>query len=92
MPAFISIRAVKQVHHRGDDRHDEADADLLQRLRVQQPFDRGDADGDCRNENQETLEAAGEVLRLAVAVGVWLSSGGCAATVSMASAISAPAG
>jgi hypothetical protein len=54
------------------DRQRHAPAHSLQRLRVQQPLDRGPHDARRGAEDQQALEAGGEVLRLVVPEGVFL--------------------
>ena len=61
-----------EVDERGEHGDDEADADRLDRPRVQEPVARGVADRASREENEATLRAAGKILRLLVAVGVLL--------------------
>ena len=59
-----------QVHECRDDGHAQAEADPLERLRVHEAIDRRPRDARRGDEDQPTFEAAREVLRLAVAVGV----------------------
>ena len=61
-----------QVDERGDDRDAQPQADLLQRPRMEEPVDRRHRDADGGDHDERALDPAGEVLRLAVAVGVVL--------------------
>ena len=74
-PARSRTRATARLMRDAADRHGQADADLLQRLRRQQPPRRGDGDAQRRDQDQRAFDAAREVLRLAVAVGMVLVLG-----------------
>ncbi len=62
----------EQVDDRGRDRDPDAKRELLDRLGGEQPADRGVEDARGGEHDERALEAAGEVLRLAVAVAVVL--------------------
>jgi len=79
-----------QVDQRGDHRHRKAETHLLDRPRMYQALHRRDRDADGRDQDQRSFDSRREVLRLAMPVRVVLV-GRTAATLSIASAISAPA-
>ncbi|MCY1530804.1 hypothetical protein D9M68_660100 [compost metagenome] len=62
----------RRVEARADHRQRQAPAQLLQRLRRQQPQHRHPQDGDGGGHDQQALEAGREVLGLVVAVGMVL--------------------
>jgi len=61
-----------EVDERGEAGHPEAEPRLLDRLGVQQAVHGGVGAGRRRDDDQRPLDAAGEVLRLGMAVGVLL--------------------
>src|SRR5918994_61903 len=66
----------KQTHPTVDTRRHQRDrepeTDVLERLRLQQPSYGGNSDADSRHDDQDTLQGAGEVFSLRVAVGMLL--------------------
>jgi hypothetical protein len=61
-----------QVQQRRDHRHHQADAQPLQWARVHQAVHRGHGNAQRRDDDQRTLGTGGEILGLAVPVGVVL--------------------
>ena len=56
----------REVDDRGGYRNQQADADGVERLRMQEAIDGGEADAAGRQQNQEAFKGAGEVLGLAM--------------------------
>ncbi len=74
-PARRSTTPTARLINVAPARDGEADADAVDRLRVEQPPERGHADADGRDEDERPLHARGEVLGLLVPVGVILVGG-----------------
>ena len=64
-----------EIHDRGHHGDRQADADRLQGPGRDQPPHRRHPNAHCRNQDQRAFDSAGEILRLAVTVGVLLVGG-----------------
>ena len=66
-PARMRMRGDDEVQDRGDARDEQADPEVLQRLRVEEPGDGGEHDQPGGDQDHQALEQGREVLRLAQA-------------------------
>ncbi|MNC85796.1 hypothetical protein D3C83_14100 [compost metagenome] len=69
-PGFEQAARDHVIDERGGGRDDQPGTDMVERLRPDQALDSGERDDACCDQNQRAFQPAGEVLGLAVAIGV----------------------